>query len=386
MTRITCLLLVFCALAPSLHATTAPDLRSRIAVDGLTFDFEDDEWVLDASTACRERPGDSRWGWDNDIAGIAVTWDAYNLYVAVPAVTLAGTLMLFLDTMCGGAEDLTFASHFRRNIEFGGLTPNFLLRVGRSSGEPLAGYVDCVRPLNTIEAKRYRSVYLQDGLQSGALELAIPWEVLGDFARESQGVRVPSMGAALGIVAVITGGEGTGAGDAAPDPSVVLEDDSTRVAVVDNHIIVPLDGDGDGTLDMDVSPRQVARYAITTEAPGSTTNRVLALGIPLDKKLFSPLYEGRVLFPVVLESRGYTEPVYLTAQVFSSAGHIVRTLIEEAPTDFSSGTEWTVGVEWDFKDDHGEIVPGGIYILAVSAGAGKGTPKNTAKASFAVKR
>lgn len=390
MTRITSFFLVFCALATSLHATTAPDLRSRIAVDGVTSDFENDEWVLDAATGFRERPGDSRWGRDNDISAIAVTWDNYNLYLAVPAVTVAGTLMLFLDTMCGGVEDLTTQDYFRRNIEFGGLTPNFLLCVNRSSRESLAGYADCVRPFNLIDNTRYQSVYLQDGVRDGALELAIPWEVLGDFARESRGVRVPSASAVLGIVAVVTGGVGTGAGDAAPDPSVVLEDDSTRVAVVDNHVIVPLDGDGDRILDTDVSPRQVARYAVSTEAQGTTARQTLALRIPLDKKLFSPLDEDEVLFPVVLDSRDYTEPVHLTVRIFSSAGYVVRTLLEESPTDFSagapSGGSKTVWVEWDFKNDRGEIVPGGIYILAVSGGAGKGTPKNTAKASFAVMR
>jgi len=383
MTRITLLSLVFCVLATSLHAATAPDLRSRIAIDGSTSDFEDDEWVLDPGTAFRERAGDSRWGWDNDIAAIAVTWDNYNLYIAVPAVTVAGTLMLFLDTMCGGAEDLTTQDYFRRNIEFGGLTANFLLSVNRLSREPLAGYADCVRPFNLVDNTRYQSVYFQDGVEDGALELAVPWEVLGDFARESQGVRVPSAGAVLGVVAVITGGPGTGAGDAAPDPSVVLEDDSTRVAIVDNHIIVPLDDNGDRVLDMDVSPRQVAHYAVSTNAEGTKASQVLPLRIPLDKKIFSPLDEKEVRFPVVLDSPDYTEPVYLTVRIFSSAGNVVRTLREESPTDFSAGTVW---FEWDFTDDHGGIAPGGIYILAVSGGAGKGSPRNTAKASFAVMR
>ncbi len=88
----------------------------------------------------------------------------------------------------------------------------------------------------------------------------------------------------------MTGGDGTGAGDAAPDPSVVLEDDSTRTAVVDNHIILPLDDDGDGILDIGVSPRSAARYAISPEAEGTTASQVFALRIPLEKKLFSPNY------------------------------------------------------------------------------------------------
>ena len=62
------------------YGATAPDLRTRIIIDGNPTDFDDDEWVVDASTAFRESPGDSRWGLDNDVERIAVTWDNYNVY------------------------------------------------------------------------------------------------------------------------------------------------------------------------------------------------------------------------------------------------------------------------------------------------------------------
>jgi hypothetical protein len=237
--------------------------------------------------------------------------------------------------------------------------------------------------MNLVEEERYVGVYLQDGLDGGALEAAIPWEVLGDFERGPAGVRLPDVGAVLSLVAIVTGGDGTGAGDAAPDPSVVLEDDSTRTAIVDNHIILPLDGDGDGILDMGVSPRSAARYAFSPPVENTTASQIIALRIPLEKKLFSPRLEDRVLFGVVLDTSDYTEPVYLTVTIYSSAGDPVRTLRDETPTSFPAGTEW---VEWDFKDDRGGVVPGGIYIIAAGGGAGEGTPKNTAKASFAVVR
>jgi len=383
MKRVTALLLALCALALPLLAATAPDLRHRIAINGITTDFASDEWVLDAATAIRERPGDSRWGLDNDISAVAVTWDNYNLYAAVPAVTYGGTLMLFIDTMCGGVEDLVTQEYFRRNVEFGGLTPNFLLRVSRSSPVALAGYVDCTRPMNLVESERYAAVYLQDGLDGGALEAAIPWEVLGDFERGPAGVRVGTEDAVLSLVAIVTGGDGTGAGDAAPDPSVLLEDDSTRTAVVNNHIVLPLDDDGDGILDMGVSPRSAARYAISPEAEGTETNQIFALRIPLGNKLLVPNYNEAAVFPVVLETSDYTGTVYLTVTIYSSDGRVVRKLREEAPSEFASGQE---RVEWDFKDDRGVVVGGGIYIIAAAAGAGKGAPKNTVKASFAVAR
>jgi hypothetical protein len=383
MKRTAILLLVLCSLARTLSAATAHDLRHRFAIDGSTADFLDDEWVLDDSTPFRERPGDSRWGLDNDIAAIAVSWDDYNLYAAVPAATNAGTLMLFLDTMCGGAPGLATTERFRRNVEFGGLTPNFLLQVSRSSPVPFAAYLDCTRPMNLVEDGAYRAVYLQDGLENGALEVAIPWEVLGDFERGADGVRLPEVGAVLSLLAIVTGGEGTGAGDAAPDPSVVLEDDSTRTAVCDNHVILPLDQDGDGILDVGVSPRSAARYAVSPDAEGRNTSQVFALRIPLEKKLLLPNYNEPAVFPVALDTRDYAGTIYLTVTIYSSDGRVVRKLREEAPSEFASGVE---RIEWDYEDDHGGVVGGGIYIVAAAAGAGRGAPKNTVKAAFAVAR
>ncbi len=381
MKRLIAFLLLLTTLPLSLHSTTAPDLRSRIVIDGVTRDFENDEWVLDDSTAWREVPNDSRWGRDNDIGGIAVTWDNFNLYVAVPAVTMGTTLMLFLDTMCGGVTDLIHLTYFRRNIEFGGMAPNFLLQVNRTSTEPLSGYVDCTRPFNLIENKRYLSLYLQDGSSAGALEVAVPWEELGDYERGANGVRVPADETVLGVLAVITGGQSTGVGDAAPDPSVVLENDSTRIAVLDNHVRIPLDNDGDGILDMGVSPRDAATYAVSPSAQGTTVRQVLPLRIPLEQKIFPSKDTGTARFPVTLDAAGYTEPVYITARIFGADGRLVRTVGEEQPTDFSAGTVW---IEWDLKNDWGEVVPGGIYVFAVSGGAGEGTSKNTAQAAFAV--
>jgi hypothetical protein len=383
MRRTAILLVVLCSLARTASATTARDLRERIAVDGSVSDFAGDEWVLDASTAFREMPGDSRWGLDNDIAAIAVTWDDHYLYAAVPAATNAGTLMLFIDTMCGGAPGLASVERFRRNVEFGGSTPNFLLAASRAAPVPVAGYLDCTRPMNIIEEGAFDAVYLQDGAEGGALEVAIPWELLGDFSGGAEGVRLPEKGAALSLLAIVTGGEGTGAGDAAPDPSVVLDDDSTRTAICDNRVILPLDQDGDGILDAGVSPRAAASYAVAPAAQGTETDGAFALRLPLEKKLFTPNDGEPAVFTVALDESGFAGTVYLTVTIYSSDGRAVRKLRAEEPAVFASGTE---SVEWDYKDDGGELVPGGIYIVAAAAGPGRGAPKNAVKAAFAVAR
>jgi hypothetical protein len=383
MTRFTVILLSILILPASLLATTGRDLRSRIIIDGYTTDWEDDEWVLVASTAFPEISGDSRWGTDNDITASAITWDDYNLYVAVRAVTVNTALMLFLDTMCGGVDDLTHQEFFRRNIEFGGLSPNFMIQVDRTAAEALAGYLDCTRPFNLVENKHYKSVYRQDGVNDGALEIAVPWEFIGGFEPVESGVVVPAENTVLGVLAAITGGTGTGAGDAAPDPSVVLENDSTRIAIMDNDIRIELDGDGDGFVDTGVSPREIADYALPPGAITDPVRQVLPIKVRLEQKLYTPDLGGVVEFPVTLDPPDYALPVYVTARIYSSEGRLVRTLVEEQPMVLSAGP---VGIEWDWKDDRGSIVPGGIYLIAVSGGAGEGTSKNTAKASFAIAR
>ena len=88
------LLLLVSVLSTLSLASTAPDLRSQIAIDGDVSDFDADDWVLDETTSFAENPGDSRWGTDNDIRAIAVTWDNFNIYVGVPAVVVSTSLML----------------------------------------------------------------------------------------------------------------------------------------------------------------------------------------------------------------------------------------------------------------------------------------------------
>jgi hypothetical protein len=383
MKRAAILFVAACSLARTLPASTAHDLRHRFAVDGSVSDFAADEWVVDGSTPVRELPGDSRWGADNDIARIAVSWDDYHLYAAVEASTNRGTLMLFIDTMCGGAPGLASIERFRRNVEFGGLTPNFLLQASRGSPVAEAAYLDCTRPMNLIEEGAFSAVYLQDGPGGGALEVAIPWEALGDFERGADGLALPRTGAELSMLAIVTGGVGTGAGDAAPDPSVPLDDDSTRTAVCDNHVILPLDGDGDGVLDAGAAPRSAARYAAASADEGTSVNQIFALRIPLGQKLFALNANEPAVFPVALDERDSAGAVFLTVTIYSSDGRVVRELREDDPAEFASGIE---NIEWDYRDDHGGFVPGGIYIIAAAAGPGLGAPKSTVKAAFAVAR
>ena len=361
-------------------ATTEADLRTRITIDGEVDDYAADEWVLDTSTAVPERPRDSVWGIDNDLQRIALTWDNYNLYIAVPAVTVNSQLMLFIDTMCGGVSDLAGFDVMPRNLTLGELRANVILTVSRTKPTPEAYYVDCDNPVNVLNPEDIQAVYLQDGTGDGALEIAIPWQHLGTFDPAASATRVPNPGQTVAVMAAITAGDGGGAGDGGPDPTVTLENDSTRVAVLNNNVRVPLDADEDGTLDLGISPRAEATYA---SAGDPQTDQVLPLTLLLDRKVIAPDNGEVARFRVALDPPAYDNPVYVTARVFSTTGQLLRTILQSEPLALWTGPVWE---EWDGRDDSGAVVPGGIYILAVTGAAAPTAPASPVKASVAVIR
>ncbi|NIM18991.1 MAG: hypothetical protein GTO51_01240 [Candidatus Latescibacteria bacterium] len=382
MTRLAVLFILFLLSPTASLSTTSDDLRSRIEIDGRASEYEPDEWVLDPTTNFPERKGDSRWGRDNDIISIALTWDFHNVYIVIPCVASNSTLMIFIDTDCGGPKGLEQAEFFRRNIRFADFSPNLLFQAKDSPPFALVGFVDCDHPIDLVDEDRFGAWFLQDGINGGALEAAIPWDLLGRFEKTNGAVRIPENGAVLGLIAALTGGPGTGAGDAAPDPSTVLESDSTRIAFLDNSIRIPLDADEDGYLDVGVSPRDVATFSLTQ---GNTQRQVTELRLDLEEKVFSP-DGGEVLrFLASPENDTPPLPVYLTARIYSTTGKLITVIYEDLPRSFASGAQpvWDV---WDGRDYGGNVVPGGIYILVVSGGPAQGSTTNVAKASFAVIR
>lgn len=374
--------LLACVLPVTTPAATSNDLRSRVIVNGDLGDFEPDEWVVDESTVVPEPVGDSRWGADNEISALALTWDDFNVYVGIRVVTASTSLMLVLDSACGGLDGLGNAGPFKRNVEFAGIRPNVVVSAGPIAGEALLATVDCDNPLTTIDAALYQSVYGQDGAADGALEIAIPWDLLGDFERTPAGTRIPAGGGSLRALAIVTAGSGKGAGDAIPNPSVALDGDSTRVAILNNYIELNLDGNGDGLLDVGVSPRTAATFAVSqVEDVGSA----LPLRVVLVTKLVEPANGVPLSFYATLDPPNYNQSVFLTAGIYSADGQLIRRLFEDEARDLSAGAAPVIDT-WDGRDHRGNFAPGGIYVLAVSGGPGANAPKSTTKASFAIIR
>ncbi len=373
------LLVLFPLESPS---QTAHDLRGRIAVDGGLDDYNFAEWIIDQSTSPYEPEGDSRWGRDNDIRRIALTWDDSNLYIAVDCSVSDASLVLLIDTACGGPDRLQDFTPFRRNIEFSGFSPNILVWSSRESDRPTAVFEDCRQPARRIDNGAINAIMKRSLPGSGAFEAAVPWAFFGKTTADSAGLRLPETNMILKMSTVITGGTASGAGDAAPDPTVNLDNDSTRTAVLDNFAIIVLDGNGDGVLDAGVEPRSAVDFRYKT---GFRTQPIPELRLVVETKLFSPETGEKLRFRPLLPSGSYDSPLRMSASIYDSSGKIIRTIFRNRLRNISGPgqAQWE---EWDGTDSNGKIVRGGIYMLLVSASSETSGGKTSTVESFAVIR
>jgi len=350
-------------------SATAPDLSTRIRIDGRVDEYTQDEWILDSTTVFRESPVDSRWGIDNDIHRIAMTWDENFLYIAVETLAQSNALMAFLEYATAGAADLVSAGPLRRNVVFSGITPNLIVQADMSSLDAVAAEVSILEPLRYLSPDDYESQFFQPSLGPGALEVALPWS--GVF---------PASGY-MRLLAIITGGVGTGAGDAAPDPTALLEFHRDAQARLDNSITVPVDENRDGVPDMGVAPRSVVSFGFVQNEPVSKS---CDIEVRLESKSFSPDNAEVLRFQIGAKCSETVE-MYLSCEVYSVTGQRVRVLFVDERRVFQPGVAppWD---EWDGRNDRGEIVRGGAYIVRASGGVSPGATDSAASESAAVIR
>jgi hypothetical protein len=234
---------------------TAPDLTSRIRIDGRVTEYTPDEWILDPTTDFSESDHDSRWGAGNDVWRIATTWDETYLYIAIEGSFHDSALMAFLEHAGGGIPDLISAGAIRRNIEFSSILPNNVIQANRASPDATVAVVSILDPLRYLDPSEYNSRYFQPVRGPGALEIALPWS------------QVLPLAGYVKVLACVTGGGGTGSGDAAPDPTQLLSANHQALAFLDNAITVPVDANLDGQPDMGITPRSVASFEFTQSVP-----------------------------------------------------------------------------------------------------------------------
>lgn len=355
------------------RATTATSLSDRIAIDGDLSDWLGDEWVLDASTSLPERANDSRWGESDDIARVGVTWDARFLYLAVEFSSTSSSVLVALGDGPGGLSSLDGAGTFRRAIDFP-FAANVLVLAGAHDTPQLAR-VDDRGALVLLDRATSPAVVRRSLAGSVVLEAAIPWSDL-------------SLAKPVACTVALTGDAGTGAGDAAPDPSLALPASAgprSKVrATLDRWLSIPADGDADGAADAGVSPRVAVTVRASDDATAPRADRSKA-NVRTNPRVFAPDRGEETSFDVVFDDS--VDVVYATARVYSVDGKLVRVLYEDAARNVA-GTTLVPSAEdrWDGRDSDGRVVAGGVYVLSFEWGLVRGEHSGRATAGVAVAR
>jgi len=197
--------------------------------------------------------------------------------------------------------------------------------------------------------------------------MAIPWDM------------VTPRRDALSFLFAITGDEGSGVGDAAPDPARLLDVSRYEQARLDRVLTIVVDANGDGTPDTGVSPRTIARVDTTLLANPATH---VSLGLRPDRRTFAP-GDGESLSFSVTSSTTTSNPVFLTCRVFSISGKLIRLIYED---DERIPGETDSRDMWDGRDRSGSVVEGGVYIIHLNWGAARGSTDGNDKAAVAVVR
>lgn len=390
------LTLALMAAALPASALTARSLVGRIEVDGLTTEYTDGEKIFGinaSANAPEESASDSKWGPDNDVSQIRITWDADSLYIAGEAVIWGNNLVILVDVLPGrGLETMRQMNSWSRNFIFsddfrpdlfgatwdGNTAPRLLIHQGGTRVDDQQSGVN-----GTFRA----AATFQQNQRNRAMEFAIPWSVVF-LATEGLGTTprwVPARGetlqtfpagAQLKVVAVVTaGGDNTGGPDSAPDNTQGHSTDGNQDVIVDNYAIVDLDrnddtglgaGGPDGVADWGIEPKSRVTFKF---APPIVARPLSLDDIRLSRPAFAPDRGEFVTFtPTLSPPVDGSNPidalrtVNFSAGVFDFRGRLVRTLYDNRsrPAAFPADE---FEDRWDGRDAAGVLVEPGIYLI-----------------------
>ncbi|MCK4415076.1 MAG: hypothetical protein KAY32_16210 [Candidatus Eisenbacteria sp.] len=385
---------------PAFGATDL-DLSNRIQIDGFSADFADSEAVFflnEERALLEESTQDSKWGPFNDVNQIKITWDKDFLYVALDGYIGDGdhgnNVILFFDVTnwspTSSADDgmggMTELTSWRRNFVFSSdFTPDLFLATWDGNSLPqLWRYATNRDPvLEQIGSDQFSAVAtFRQTASRRAMEAAIPWGIL--FFEQSEQVAsetlradvwgVPEGMDTLRFAAVITGGDdGTGGPDSAPDNFSGHVVEGSEQVLIDNFVILPLDGGDavDHVPDFGIKPR--ARLGFKRRPP------IKGIVFEFEDLVFDspvvspeesiPLRFALNMGPKISASQDF-RTVKLTARIYDSLGNLVCVLYRDQMRnvlEILSGRRWEED-QWDGRDMRGRMVPGGIYILSVVSG------------------
>jgi hypothetical protein len=356
----TALLAVFLT-CPAFATTVA---NRDILIDGDSSDFAEDETLLGAG---EELNFDSRWGENNDVNQIKLSWDLENLYVAVDGRCWGNNIILFLDTdPLGGIPDQGKVNAWNRKFFFFGHRPDFFLATWDTNTEPQfwrvqPGATQTVEQVN--QSSFDASASFSQGRPDASMEAALPWTLIYP---ELELGSVPEDAEIAVVAAVVTSSDFNSGPDAAPNSSQPMPENEGDYAFIDNFAILRIDRDADGLPDLEVAPNLREGDAISHTPPMSLRLDPTQAGVDraftileAEPKAISPNGDGRadaVDFRVALNGDGI-----LNVDIYDALGRRIRRLLIERA--LSDGMEITPS--WDGKDSDGRPVDAGVYIARV---------------------
>ena len=332
-----------------------------------------------------------------DVRQAYVTWDAARLYLAIEARAAGSACIVWLDFLPGGLAEASGLVQWRRAVRFGGdFRPDAFLAVYDGARAVELWRVEGDEGTTLIPADSLAAHSSLDVDASGrVLEAAIPWRTLFPDAISPTWLP-PGTSRERGLrfaTAVIGSEAGSGACDVAPDPTSPAS--ATLPSFIDRWVRVEWDADRDGSpaLGAAVQTQTVPRFE-PAAAVASQGVRLQALHcFTRGQPSTLVLTEAGLAFTFAFE---VAEPapasIFLSAILYSVQGTRARTLFQDA-TRMRSSPMAPYGPfgdpnadRWDGRDDAGRPVPGGTYVLRLSAGATAGTPTSQVQRTITVVR
>ena len=404
------LLLGACLLASTAAAQTAPHLAGPKATRVITLDGFTSEWLPSEELFCTSRTdgdscanitageesdADSKWGVDNDLNQIRITWDADNLYLGLEGVISGNNMIVWIQSSGSNfpIPAMTALASWRRNFTFAnGFGPNLFAATWDGNTTPqvwstrsgiLSQITDSCRTVATFSGKQ----------RARAMEVAIPWSKL--FPTSQSIVTVDGVtdtfnllppGSRIRIAGAITaGGDGTGGPDTAPDVTRCLTSDGNANVVVDNFAEVEFDRKNDlglpglgpdspdGMPDWGIKPRD--RVSFNFQPPLRGLCLVLD-DMSVKRPSFAPQRGQAAPFTFTISPKldpndpiQRVQTVTVSANIYDLGGRFIRNLYvgdTRPAVSLNPGETWPVNPardQWNGRDGNGELVPPGIYVF-----------------------
>ena len=336
-------------------AVTGTDLSNRIIIDGSSHDFTNDEEILtDSLGNLLESPADSYWGEYNDVKQIKVTWDESYLYIAVDGCSWDNNVLLFIDIYDDyGIEDMSELNAWKRSFKFFNFNPDFLVGTWDTNDIPQfwkvqEGGTMHIEQISSIET----SATFDTGNLDGAMEVKIPWDIL--FYTEEDSMQ-NFLSTSIKLLSVITGGDDySGGPDCAPNNLGGMANNSGQMVVLDNYAEIFIDDDGDGNPDMNIEPQMQTTFFSDPTLP--PTPLLIQDVIFTNGKTFAPTLNEGIHFELVTNRTSE-----FTVEIFDLNGIFIN---------YAENTE-PLSWQWNGKNENGNFVPFGIYILRFIANSGE---------------